>query len=93
MNLYYLISYNYFYFIVSFKVKLFIHIQVLRGWTNRDIAQRFQHSGQTISKIVGEVVAVMRSVNHLFMFAPNADTPLDPRIADDPKIFPFFEDI
>ncbi len=37
---------------ISVEEKLLIHIQVCRGWTNRDIAQRFQHSGFTISKIV-----------------------------------------
>jgi hypothetical protein len=37
---------------ISVEEKLLIHIQVLRGWTNRDIAQRFQHSGQRISKIL-----------------------------------------
>jgi len=37
---------------ISLEEKLLIHIQVCRGWTNRDIAQRFQHSGFTISKIV-----------------------------------------
>ena len=37
---------------ISVEEKLLIHIQVCRGWTNRHIAQRFQHSGFTISKIV-----------------------------------------
>jgi histone deacetylase complex regulatory component SIN3 len=72
---------------ISVEEKLIIHIQVLRGWTNRDIAQRFQHSGQTISKIVCEVVTVMRSVNHLFMVAPTADTPLDPGLLTEFMLF------
>jgi len=33
----------------------------------------------------------MRSIDHVFMAPPSNDTPLDPRIADDPKYFPYFE--
>jgi hypothetical protein len=40
---------------ISVEEKLLIHIQVCCGKSNRDLGDMFQHSGQTISKIVREV--------------------------------------
>jgi len=77
---------------ISVEEKILIHIQVCCAQSNRTVAQRFQHSGQTISKIVREVVATMRSVNHLFMVMPDDDTPTHDRIAADPKYAAFFGD-
>lgn len=76
---------------ISVEEKILIHIQVCCGLSNRNIMNRFQHSGDTISKIVREVIAVMRSIDHIFMVPPTEDTPLDARIANDPKFFPYFE--
>lgn len=76
---------------ISVEEKIIIHIQVCLGLSNRQIGQRFQHSGQTIFKIVREVLALMRSLNHMFMVVPDINTPLSSVIADNPKYANFFQ--
>ena len=76
---------------ISVEEKVLIRIQVCRGLSNRDIGQRLQHSGVTISKILRDVCTAMRASHHLFMVVPDATTPLDGRIANDPKLFPCFD--
>ena len=49
--------------------KLMILIFVLRGNTNRQTAERWQHSGATISEIVHEVSNCLISLRHL-IFKP-----------------------
>lgn len=45
--------------------KLMILIYVIRGHTNRETAERWQHSGATISTIVHEVSNCLLAVRHL----------------------------
>jgi hypothetical protein len=66
-------------------------IQVCVGLFNRQIAHQFQHSGE-MSHIVREICAVMRSVNHLFMVVPDATTPVEARIAESNKYYPYFRE-
>ena len=68
---------------ISMEEKILVLIQVCVGLSNRQIAHRFQHSGDTISQIVREVCAVMRSVNHLFMVVPDATTHVEARTVSD----------
>jgi hypothetical protein len=70
---------------ISVEEKLLIHIQVCCGKSNRELGYMFQHSGDTISKIVREVVIQMRSVSHLFFMVPEENSPVPKKIRTNPK--------
>ena len=76
---------------ISVEEKLLIHIHVCVGLSNRQIGHRFQHSGQTIFKIVREVLGLMRAMNHMFMVVPDINTPISSVIGDNPKYAEFFQ--
>jgi len=75
---------------ISVEEKILVHIQVCVGLSNRQIAHRFQHSGQTGFKIVREILVVMRYINQVFMVVPDENTPTSSVISDNPKFAAFF---
>lgn len=70
------------------KVMIFIH--VLIGHTNRQTAERWQHSGSTISLIIHEVSESFRKCSHLLLVCPKENDPVQQAIAQDPTFSPFF---
>ena len=59
------------------------------GVSNRATQEHFQRSGNTVSRCFHQVLLLLhRQVIKL----PGATQPLDPRIADDKKCFPYFQD-
>ncbi|KAK2403074.1 hypothetical protein QL285_052545 [Trifolium repens] len=84
---------------VQQKVAIFVYI-LARGASNRDARERFQHSGETISRAFHEVLEavcgrsngyrglardVIRPKDPTFQFVP-------PQIANDERYMPYFKD-
>ncbi|KAH9124140.1 hypothetical protein LEN26_008540 [Aphanomyces euteiches] len=75
---------------VSAAEKMLICLHILTGFSNRAAQERFQHSGETISRIMGEVLhALGRLQNDYITQNLTARTPS--AIRRNPKWFPFFE--
>ena len=72
--------------------KLMILIYVVRGHTNRETAERWQHSGATISAIVHEVNNCLTAVRHLIYKPAKEGDPVASQIANFAKFTPFFDD-
>lgn len=62
-----------------------------KGDSNRDLQENFQHFGAKISLVFHEMLAVMMILYQKTILLPNSSKLLDPRIADDTKYFPYFE--
>ena len=75
---------------VGEKVMIFIH--VLLGFTNRQTAERWQHSGSTISIIIHEVSEAFRRCSNHILVRPKEGDPVSPKISSDPTFSPFFDD-
>ena len=66
-------------------------MHLLQGYSNRQLNERWQHSGDTISKIVHEVCrAILRARDH-FIQVPKANDTIHDRIKLNSKYWPFFE--
>ena len=63
--------------------KLMIYIHVLKGGTNRETNERWQHSSATISKIIHEVSICFETVQDLLFIKPSLNVPA--KVANDPK--------
>ncbi|KAJ7084132.1 hypothetical protein C8R44DRAFT_534468, partial [Mycena epipterygia] len=64
------------------------------GATVRHAGERFQHSNETISKYFRRILVAVSSPPFYTKYVklPRVDDPIPPRIADNPKWFPFFQD-
>jgi hypothetical protein len=76
--------------------KLLILIYVMRGHTNRETAERWQHSGATISDIVHEVSHYLDSIKNLYLdsiiYKPAlAGDPIPTQISNNGNFTPFFD--
>jgi hypothetical protein len=69
--------------------KFLIFIHALVGFSNREIADRWQHSGSTISIVLHDVAESLLLVKHLFFKVPKADDP--PQVAENAKYSPYFD--
>jgi hypothetical protein len=72
---------------VSAGEKLMTFITILKGYSNRDTNEIWQHSGSTISIIVKEMCQVFEEVQHLLFIKPSNQTPAN--IANNPKFIEF----
>ena len=63
--------------------KLLIFIHALVGFSNRQLAERWQHSGSTISIVLHDVAESLILVKHLFFQVPKAEDP--PQVAGNAK--------
>ena len=71
--------------------KLMIFMHLLQGFSDRQLNERWQHSGDTISKVVHEVCrAILRAKDHFIQLPRVNDTPHE-RIRLNPKYWPFFD--
>jgi len=70
--------------------KLLISIYILTSASNRKAQERFQHSGETISRVFGEVLRALGRLQKEYVVEYTA--PETPRaVRRNPKWFPFFE--
>jgi hypothetical protein len=66
-----------------------IFIHALVRFSNRQIAERWQHSGSTISIVLHDVAESLLLVKHQFFQVPKADDP--PQVAGNAKYSPYFD--
>ena len=78
--------------LISAGEKLMTFIHAIVGFSNRQLCERWQHSGSTISDILHEVAASLLRCKSLFFDRPKDGDALSARIVNNPKYFPFFED-
>lgn len=70
--------------------KLMVFIHALVGYTNRHIAEIWQHSGSTISETIHEVAHNFLSISEYFFKQPTANDVISPTITNNPKFAPYF---
>jgi hypothetical protein len=75
---------------VSAGEKLMTFISILKGSSNREGAERWQHSGSTISSIVRQCITAFIRIKNEYIVLPNVDTPSMDDIINNPKFFPYF---
>ncbi|KAH9100740.1 hypothetical protein Ae201684P_006934 [Aphanomyces euteiches] len=70
--------------------KVLICLYILTGFSNRAAQERFQHIGETISRITCEVLVALSSIQNAYVAqSPSLETPQ--AIRRNPKWYPFFE--
>ena len=72
--------------------KLMIFLHTLTNFSNRQTAERFQHSGSTISTTIHQVVESILKCRSLIFQPVKANCPIPVQISQNPKFFPFFKD-
>ena len=70
--------------------KIMVLVQVLRGYTNRQIKERWQHSGSTISKIIHEASDALIRCSGIVFQPAIIGAPVQSQIATSAKFSPFF---
>ena len=71
--------------------KILIFLYILRGHTNRETAERWQHSGATISEIVHEVSDCLDNIQHRIFKPAKYGDPVPTKIANNANFSPFFD--
>ncbi|KAI9117843.1 hypothetical protein K1719_011258 [Acacia pycnantha] len=75
---------------VDEQLGIFLYL-IGHGSSNRNVCERFQRSGQTISKYFRKVLTTMLQLAHEIIKPPPLDmVPME--IRDNPKHFPYFKD-
>jgi hypothetical protein len=69
--------------------KLMLFLFVLTRNSNRSAAERWQHSGSTVSIIVHDVIDSIMRVRNCFCCIPDPDI-VQSKILNDPKFYPYF---
>ena len=72
--------------------KIMVLVQVLRGYTNRQIKERRQHSGYTISKIIHEASDALIRCSSIVFQPAIVGAPIPSQIANSAKFTPYFDD-
>ena len=68
-----------------------ILIHVLPGHTNRETAERWQHSGTTISEIVHEVSICLDSIKDRLYKPAKVGDPIPAKISNNGNFTPYFD--
>ena len=71
--------------------KLLMFILVLVGNSNRQVCERWQHSGSTTSLVVHEIAAIMMRCENHFFYPPKLNDPVPLRISTSHKYTPYFD--
>lgn len=73
------------------KLAIFLHM-VSHSASNRALSEKFQHSGESISRHIKEVARAIADLRFRYIKLPNIDTDVDPhpRIRDSTLFSPFF---
>jgi len=78
---------------MSVEEQLAIFLKIVgENATNRMAQERFQRSGDTISRAFNNVLDAMVELYTAIVKQPAASQPTPPRIRNDPKMFPYFKD-
>ena len=72
------------------KIMMFIHL--LKGWSVREIAERFQHSTSTVHNASHQVGRSLLEVKGALYAQPSATDDTAEQIRDNPKFWPYFKD-
>ncbi|KAI9085150.1 hypothetical protein K1719_032861 [Acacia pycnantha] len=75
---------------VDEQLGIFLYL-IGHGSSNRNVCERFQRSGQTISKYFSKVLKAMLQLAHEIIKPPPLDM-VPKEIRDNPKHFPYFKD-
>ncbi|ETV90755.1 hypothetical protein H310_14493 [Aphanomyces invadans] len=59
--------------------------------SSTNIQERFQHSGETVSRYLRRVVAALRNMSQRYIRLPSPTAAVHPVIATNPKFSPFFD--
>ncbi len=70
--------------------KLMIFLYTITGHSNRETQERFQHSGETVSRVIKEVAGFIQLLTEDFITPPTEIVP--PEIQSNSKFFPYFKD-
>ena len=71
--------------------KMMIFLQVLKGYSIRNIAERFQHSYSTISIVIHQVSASILKNEGILFQKHKENSVVHDRILKDPKYYPYFD--
>ena len=71
--------------------KLLMFILVLVGNSNRQVCERWQHSGSTTSLVVHEIAGTMIRCQNHFFYSPKLNDPVPLRISSSHKYTPYFD--
>ena len=78
---------------MSVEEQLAIFLEIVgENASNRMAQERFQRSGDTISRAFNKVLDVMVKLYTAIIKQPDATQPTPPRIRNNPKMFPYFKD-
>jgi len=69
-----------------------IFIYMCMGMTNRRINERWQHSGETIFRVLRDVRLALLLCSDALIVGPKAGDQVDPYILHNPKFYPYFRD-
>ena len=73
------------------KLAMFMHA-VGHGQGNQSVQERYQHSGETVSRCFHEVLNALMIVHLHYIQQPDKDERLADKIKNNPKFTPFFDD-
>ena len=71
--------------------KLLMFILVLVANSNRQVCERWQHSGSTTSLEVHEIAVIMIRCQNRFLYPPKLNDPVPLRIFSSHKYTPYFD--
>ena len=74
---------------ICYGQRVMIFLYTISGKTNRDAQERWQHSGDTISKIIHEVAKSLIIIQKEFVFM-DVNPSTSARILNNSKFFPYF---
>ena len=63
--------------LISYAEKLLIYISVLKGMSNRQTHEMWQHSGSTVSLIVDDISICFERVQGLLFVKPSLEVPAE----------------
>lgn len=75
---------------VSLQEKVLIFVAMLKGQSNRDISERWQHSGSTTSSIIHDVANALLRLKGMYIKQSDGSV-ISAKIVNNPKYYPFFE--
>ena len=70
--------------------KLMIFLFIITGNSNRTAQERWQHSGETITRVLYEAMNALMCIHPSYIRPPSSDVPR--QIQSDSRFFPYFKD-
>ena len=76
---------------ITEKIAMFLHVVAHHG-SNRQVQERYQHSGSTVSRYFNEVLQALFQLHVQYVRLPESPYLPCARISEDPKYTPYFDD-